>query len=297
MPLSKSLALIFVALWVCFATHPAIAQGDSKKPKLLVLFVVDGLPQRQIVAYRDQFASDGFRRFLNRGASFSNAFYAHATTLTAPGHATMLTGSYAYRSGIIANEWANQKTGDFEYCTGDIDYHYIDNKTSPRDGTSPKNLKAETLGDVLRKQNPKSKVISISGKDRGAILPAGKLGTAYMYQAQSGQFASTTYYMNQHPQWVDVFNSEKRADGYFKKEWKPLLNDDAYAISLPDNQAWYPKGGYLPKVIEGAVASSAPDPAFYGELLRSPFGDALTLDFARAAIRGEGLGKIMPQIF
>jgi predicted AlkP superfamily pyrophosphatase or phosphodiesterase len=97
--------------------------------------------------------------------------------------------------------------------------------------------------------------------------------------------------MNQHPQWVTVFNDEKRADAYFKKEWKPLLSEDAYAISLADNQNWYPKGGHLPKIIEGASNSTAPDPVFYGELLRSPFADALTLDFARAAIKGEFLGQ------
>ena len=113
--MSKYLCILLVAVLGCSFNSVATAQASPKRPKLLVLFVVDGLPQRQIVAYRDQFAEDGFARFLNKGASFSNAYYAHATTLTAPGHATMLTGSYAYRTGIIANEWTNQQTGEFEY--------------------------------------------------------------------------------------------------------------------------------------------------------------------------------------
>ena len=129
------------------------------------------------------------------------------------------------------------------------------------------------------------------GKDRGAILPAGKLGAAYMYQANNGQFASSTYYMNKHPEWVNAFNQEKKADAYFKKVWQPLLPEEAYAQSLPDGQEWYGKGGKLPKVIEGAANATTPDKLFYGELLRTPFADALTLDFARAAIKGEKLGQ------
>ena len=41
----------------------------------------------------------------------------------------------------------------------------------------------------------------------------------------------------------------------------------------------------------GVAADDAPGPAFYNAVMRSPFGDALTLDFARAAIAGEQLGQ------
>jgi predicted AlkP superfamily pyrophosphatase or phosphodiesterase len=148
----------------------------------------------------------------------------------------------------------------------------------------------ETVGDVLRRADPRSKVIGISGKDRGAILPAGKTGTAYMYMGGSGQFASTTYYMPQHPAWVNAFNDAKPADRYFKTEWKPLLPEAAYARSLPDSQPWFgPRGGKLPMLM-GAANDDKPGPNYYAALLASPFADALTLDFARAAIAGEQLG-------
>src|SRR6185503_7952636 len=153
----------------------------------------------------------------------------------------------------------------------------------------PKNLRAETVGDVLRRLDARSKVIAISGKDRGAILPAGHAGTAYMYQAETGQFASSTYYMNSHPQWVTDFHAAKPADAYFGKDWQPLLEASAYSRSLPDQQSWYPKGGSLPmKLSEG---QAAPGPRFYSAIMRSPYGDELTLAFARAALAGEGLGK------
>jgi len=261
------------------------------KPRLVVFLVVDGLPQRQVLALRDQLAPDGLARFLDRGAWFAQAHYGHAFTVTAAGHATMLTGAYPHRTGIIGNDWRDVNTGEQQYCTGDTSATYIGHKTQPLDGTSPKNLNAETVGDVLRRADARSKVIGISGKDRGAILPAGKTGTAYMYMSGTGHFASSTYYMNEHPSWVGAYNARKPADRYFKTEWKPLLPDAAYARSVPDGQSWFgPRGGKLPMMM-GVAADDAPGPAFYSSLLRSPFADVLTLEFARAAIAGEQLGR------
>jgi len=263
----------------------------SQPPKLLVFLVVDGLPQRQMTAYRDQLAPDGFARFLDRGTWFANANYGHAFTVTAAGHAVMLTGAHPNRTGIIGNEWRNPDNGVSVYNTEDKSATYIGHKTSAFDGTSPKNLKVQTVGDMLLAASPGSKVIAISGKDRGAILPAGKSGTAYMYMAESGGFASSTHYMAQHPAWVTAHNAASQADRYFKNEWKALLPEAAYARSLPDSQPWFgPAGGKLPMMM-GVAADDAPGPAFYTAVMRSPFGDALTLDFARAAIAGEQLGQ------
>ena len=260
------------------------------KPRLVVFLVIDGLPQWQITAYRDQLAGDGFARFLDRGAWYSQARYSHAHTVTAAGHATLLTGAYPHRSGIIGNDWRDPATGAQVYNTGDTAAKYIANVTNPLDGTSPRNLKVETVGDVLRRADPRSKVIAISGKDRGAILLAGKSGVAYMYMDDTGEFATSTYYMQQHPGWVTEFNAGKPADRYFKTQWKPLLPQAAYARSVPDDQPWFgQRGGKLPMLM-GAPADGAPGPAFYTGLLASPFIDALALDFARATIAGERLG-------
>jgi predicted AlkP superfamily pyrophosphatase or phosphodiesterase len=277
-------------LAAAFAVGSCASVEPLPKPKLVVLFVIDGLPQRQVTAYRDQLASDGLARFLDRGTWFSDAHYGYAFTVTGAGHATVLSGAYPHRSGIIGNEWVDPATGERVYCAGDTTATYIGNKTQPLDGTSPRNMKVETVGDVLRRVEPRSKVIGISGKDRGAILPAGHRGTAYMFMSESGQFASTTYYMPQHPAWVEAFNAAKPADRYFKTEWRAALPEPAYARSLPDNQPWFgPRGGALPMLM-GARADERPGPNYYNSLLRSPFVDALTFDFARAAIAGEQLG-------
>jgi predicted AlkP superfamily pyrophosphatase or phosphodiesterase len=289
-----SSVLLINLLTATVAATPAqarVAATQPARPKLVVLIAIDGLPQRQVLSYRTQLAPDGFNRFLQRGSWFANAHYGHAFTVTAAGHATMLTGAYPHRTGIIGNEWRDNQTGQSEYCTGDTSATYIGHPTNPLDGTSPKNLKVETLGDVLRRANPQSRVIALSGKDRGAILPAGKTGTAYMYMSSTGQFASSTYYMPQHPAWVNAFNAARPADRYFKMEWKALLPEAAYAQSLPDNQPWFgPAGGGLPARFS-APDDQVPGPNFYGSLLRGPFADALALDFARAAIDGEQLGQ------
>lgn len=280
--------VLAAALLSSCAASPPVALPP---PKLLVFMVVDGLPQRQVTGYRDQLAPDGLARFLDRGTWFANANYSHAFTVTAAGHAVMLTGAHPSQTGIIANEWRNPDTGVPVYNTEDLSATYIDHKTNAFDGTSPKLLKVQTVGDMLRGANPTSKVIAISGKDRGAILPAGKTGTAYMYMAASGGFASTTHYMAQHPAWVTAHNAAKPADRYFKTEWKALLPEAAYARSLPDSQPWFgPAGGKLPMLM-GVAADDTPGPAFYNAVMRSPFGDALVLDFARAAMAGEQLGQ------
>ena len=289
--------------WACFGLAGALASSSAaaapvalvapvaQRPKLVVLIAIDGLPQRQVLSYRDQLVPDGFARFLERGSWFANAHYAHGFTVTCPGHATLLTGAYPHRSGIIGNDWRDAQTGAPEYCAGDTSATYIGHLTRPLDGTSPKNLKVESLGDVLRRRDPLSKVIGISAKDRGAIMPAGKNGTAYIYMQSSGQFASTTYYMKEHPAWVNAFNARRPADRYFRAEWKALLPETAYARSLPDHQVWFgPAGGALP-MRYNAPDDTTPGPAFYSALIRGPYVDALTLDFARAAIGGESLGQ------
>ena len=270
----------------CAASAPVT---PAARPRLVVVLIIDGLPQRQVVDYRDQLAPDGLRRFLDRGSWFANAHYGHAHTVTAPGHATVMTGAHPATHGIISNEWRDPVSGQKRYCVEDAGAVYIGHRTRKGDGTSPRNLRVETVGDALRRVSPASKVIALSAKDRAAILSAGRAGVAYIYQSQSGEFGSTTYYMRMHPAWVDAFNAQKRADRYFGAEWKPLLEDAAYARSLADDHPAFSPGGSLPKRIGDTRGRAGP--GFYESLKASPFIDELTLDFARAAIAGEVLGS------
>lgn len=288
-PMQKLFALAFAAFAAGCAAPPSTPlPATPQRPALVVLLVVDGLPQRRLDAVRGQLAPDGLARFLQRGAWFPDAHFGHAHTVTAPGHAVIATGAYPARTGLVGNEWRNPATGALEYCVADPAHAYIGHETRRHAGTSPKNLRVATVGDVLRAADPAAKVISVAGKDRAAIPLAGHKGTAYVYQSATGQFTSTTYYMKAHPAWVDAFNAAKPADRYLGAEWRPLLPDDAYGDSLPDGQRWFARGGRLPKRAGEDRRAGA---AFYSELRGYPFFDQLVLDFARAAVAAEGLGR------
>jgi len=283
--------VVLILLFACLV-QAAIAAGNA--PKLVVVIVVDGLPQEQVLKYRAQYGAGGFRLLLQRGAWFGNAHHAHAVTLTAPGHAAVLSGAYPYQSGIIANEWIDRRTLAAVYCTGDPAHSYIGEETRKLDGTSPANLRVTTLGDELRYSNGgQSRVLALSGKDRGAILLAGKTGTAYMYMDKSGRFASTTYYMKEHPQWRERYYAARPQDRWFGKSWTLALPETAYARSIADGQPWFPNyrgmGNRFP--FAPGRGAAKPDAAYYAALMGTPYGDELTLEFARAAIEGENLGR------
>ncbi|WP_175423483.1 alkaline phosphatase family protein [Inhella inkyongensis] len=291
--LLRALTLATLSLLGAEAQTKPQGKLQDAPPRLVVLLVVDGLPMRQVQSLRPQFGTDGLRRFYDQGTVFTQAHYAHAHTVTAAGHATLATGAYPQRHGVVGNEWLNRASGASVYNTEDRAHRYLDNAATPPDaGTSPKNLLLPTFGDQLRQQQPQAKVIGISGKDRGAILPAGHRGTAYLYRSETGRITSSSYYMAQLPAWVHAFNAKFNADRFWQQRWSPLLPAVAYAQSTPDDQAWMGSAGFgkaLPATL--GAGHEAPGPRFYTDVLTSPFGDELLLDFARAAIRHEGLGQ------
>lgn len=274
-------------------------EAGPPRPKLVVVLVVDGLPNEQVLRYRDQF-NGGFKRLLQQGTVFGNAHQAHGITFTAVGHSAILTGAYPYQHGIISNEWIDAKTKKSMYCTQDTNSHYLGGEeTNESSGTSPANLRVSTLGDELRyATGGQAKVVTVSGKDRGAILLAGKMGTAYMYQEKTGNFASSNYYQPEHPKWVQNFsagnavNSVKPQDRFFDRPWCLAQAESAYAQDAKGNAiVSHPACPF--KAFEGVYrgAGDKPDANYYKALKNGPYVDQLSLDFARAAIEGENLGK------
>jgi predicted AlkP superfamily pyrophosphatase or phosphodiesterase len=289
--LATCLALCLAADWT-HAAAPAAATSAAAPPKLVVVLVVDGLPNEQVQRYRDQFSQGGFRRMLDQGAAFSNAHQAHGVTVTAIGHSAVLTGAYPYVHGIIGNNWIDPITRKSVYCTEDTNYTYINEETQPSDGTSPMRLKVNTLGDELRyATGSRSKVVTVSGKDRGAILLAGKTGTAYMYMDKTGNFASSTYYMKSHPEWVQKYQAAKPQDRYYGKSWAPLLPEAAYANDASEDLNAPKPGSHNRLPFTYYSESGEIDAGYYNLLKTGPYLDQLTLDFARAAVEGENLGR------
>lgn len=284
--------LLIVTCSLMAAMAGAAPASIPAVPKLVVVLVVDGLPNEQVQRYRDQFGTGGFRRLLDQGASFSNAHQAHGVTVTASGHAAILSGAYPYQHGVIGNNWIDPVSFKSVYCTEDAAHSYLNEETLAGDGTSPAKLRVSTLGDELRyASGNRAKVMAVSGKDRGAILLAGRSGTAYMYMEKTGNFASSSYYMSAHPQWVQRYQQTKPQDRYYGKSWVPLLADSAYAQDA---------GDAFHAGVEGAAGrfrfsyyseSGNIDADYYKRLKATPALDEMTLDFARAAIDGENLGR------
>jgi hypothetical protein len=154
-------------------------------------------------------------------------------------------------------------------------------------------MKVTTVGDELIYANGKSKVVAISGKDRSAIGLAGQFGTAYMHSTQTGRFITSDYYMSDYPDWWKAFYAGKPQNKYFGQAWTPLLPEEAYARSVPDDRPWSTnyKGLGTRFPIASAGDPKEPNAAYYDTMIWTPFGDLLTLDFVKAAIEGENLGS------
>jgi predicted AlkP superfamily pyrophosphatase or phosphodiesterase len=287
------LSLYGAALALVASAAPAAAASVKPPPKLVLFMVVDGFPQEQLVKYYDQYGEGGFKRILDGGAWYGNNHYSHATTYTGVGHATLLSCAHPYKHGVIGNDWLDKKTGERLYSTEDKTRKYLGEETPAHAGTSPFNIKVTAVGDELIYANRKSKVIAISGKDRSAIGLAGQNGIAYMHSTSTGRFITSDYYMEAYPAWWTEFYAEKPQDKYFGQTWTLLLDEAAYARSEPDDRAWSTKykglGTKFPHPISGGA--DKPGKAYYDAMMWTPYGDLLTLDFVKAAIEGEALGR------
>ena len=271
-----TLALLGLTLAVLCSLPAAFASAYNARPKLVVVIVIDQFRGDYLERYRDQFGDGGFRVFLDRGAYFTDCNYDYANTRTAPGHATLFTGSYTSGHGIVANEWWDPRKKKLVTSVEDDATKLVGSgNTGP--GTSPHNLLSDTLGDELKlATGGKARVFAISLKDRAAILPAGFSGdAAYWIDAKNGDWITSTYYRNDLPEWVRNFNgkrpSEGRAEKYWNREWK-----DSDGTTLGSTA---PRNGK-----DGA-------PAWFYEVVGStPFANEYQFEFAKELILYEKLG-------
>jgi hypothetical protein len=187
--------------------------------------------------YYNRYSNGGFKRLINQGFSAENTFINYTPTYTGCGHASIYTGSVPAINGIIGNNWYDPEIGRDVYCTEDKDVKTVGSATKAGE-MSPKNLLTTTITDELRiATNFKSKVIGISLKDRGSILPAGhSANAAYWYDGESGGFVTSTYYMPQLPNWLTAYNNTKPANLFYAKNWETLYPIATYTQSTADNK-------------------------------------------------------------
>jgi predicted AlkP superfamily pyrophosphatase or phosphodiesterase len=273
-----------IALGICTA---GVQAAPPKAPKLVVAILVDQLRYDYLDRFHSQFVEGGFRELTDKGAFMTFAQYNYYPTITAPGHASFFSGSSPMMHGVISNDWFDKRSGEMMYCVEDDSVKGVG--TDAKEGQrSPRNFIGATVADQMR-LHWGSKVVGISVKDRGAILPAGKKPTgAYWFEAASGNFITSSYYRAELPAWVKAFNDSKRPDAFVGQTWERLLDEKQY--SAPDDAAGEghlagEKGSTFPhKVIKEEAEG-------YEPILSTPFGNQLLAEFAKAAIEGEGLGQ------
>src|SRR3989338_9099845 len=215
------------------------AAAAAPKPKLVVMITIDQLRGDMPWRFKDRFTG-GFRYLMDNGIAYSNAHYRHSTTFTAVGHATLATGGNAAQHGMPGNDWFDDKTGERVYCIEDQRHPMIGGKVDAKTkhkGTSPRNITSSTIGDELViASGYKSRMFSVSIKDRGGIIPGGQLGKAFWYSSGSGQFNTSTYYYDKYPAWADAWNKADHAGKYQNVTWNLKQDKSRYVYADHDNR-------------------------------------------------------------
>ena len=268
-------------------------QSLYAQPKLVVGVVVDQMRYDYLTRFWDLYTDRGFKRLINQGFNCKNNHYNYVPTYTAPGHASIFTGTSPQVHGIIANNWYDKQEKKKVYCVDDNTVNGL-GTTLAAGQMSPKRLETTSIADQNRLHTQfRGKSIGIAIKDRGAILPAGHSANAayWFLGGEEGKWISSSYYMNELPSWVQNFNANEPAKKYLNT-WNTLLPIAQYTQSGSDANAY--EFGFKGK--ENAdfpynLAKLAPENGGYDILKATPFGNSLTLDFALAAIENEALGK------
>lgn len=281
-------SLSFFIVFIVFSPDVS-AQSQQDRPKLIVGVVVDQMRWDYLYRYQDRYTEGGFKRMLRQGFTCENAHIPYSPTATGPGHACVYTGSVPAIHGIIGNQWYDRNSGKTINCVEDSTVQLVGVESGPL--RSVRNLLVTTIGDELKlSNNMRSKVIGVSFKDRGAILPAGHMSDgSYWYHGSSGRFITSTYFMDDLPQWVKDFNARKLPDEYLTRTWETLYPIETYEQSTEDDKSY--EGRMIGKESPVFPYDYSSQKGKYGVLSTSVFGNSLTFEMAKAAIEGENLGR------
>jgi hypothetical protein len=283
---------LLVAVVVLGAAESACAEAPAaapEHPRLVVFVSVDQMHSEYLSRFGSLFQG-GLKRVNEEGAVFPNAYYRHANSETGPGHALLLSGRHARDNGIVANEWFDRLEGKTVNVVDDPAATAV---PGPGRGASPAHFIGVTLGDLLKKASPASRVVGVAMKDRAAILMTGpRADAAFWYAHESKGFGTSTYYMRALPPWLAAWNAAGHIDALAGKMWTRLLSDEALyrRFAGPDDVKgeWDNVDSVFPHRIRGAPGSAE----FYEEeVRRAPFIDELTLDVALQAMKAYELGK------
>lgn len=269
-------------------------ENKKEAPKLVVGIVVDQMRYDYLTRFKNRFGEGGFKRLLRDGFSLENAHFNYIPTYTAPGHASIFTGTSPENHGIISNSWYDKFDKKWVYCVDDERYNTIGN--DGKEGKkSPYRMFTSTITDQLQlAQKFRGKTIGIGIKDRSAILPAGHTANAaYWFDGgNNGQWITSSFYVDALPKWVTDFNSSNIADNLLNESWSTLYDINTYSQSRSDNNEFEGtyKGEETP-TFPHDLPNLRKQNGNYSLIKGTPAGNTITKEFAKAAIAGENLGK------
>lgn len=266
----------------------------SQKPKLVVGIVVDQMRYDYLTRYWDRYNDGGFKKLLNNGYNCRNTHYNYMPTYTGPGHASIYAGTTPENHGIISNTWYDKVNDKATYCTSDSRYKTV-GSTSAYGQMSPAKMLSTTITDELKlASNGKGKTIGISIKDRGAILPAGhNANAAYWFEGgNSGKWISSSFYMEELPQWLQKLNEKKPAEKYLNQAWNTLYPITTYSNSIHDDNEYEVLFRTEQKPVFPHDLPALKDSNGNYSLIKStPYGNTILKELALATIKNEALGK------
>lgn len=289
--MQKNIFLLGIFIFLLSFQKEITAQ---EKPTLVVGIVVDQMRYDYLTRYYERYGNDGFKRLLHEGYSLENAHFNYIPTYTAVGHTSIYTGATPDHHGIIGNNWYDKFLKKSIYCVDDSNYSSV-GTDSDYGKKSPYRLATTTVTDqLLLAQNMRGKSIGIALKDRSAILPVGHTATAaYWFEGKDkGHFITSSFYRNDLPIWVTDFNKQQKAQYYTSKPWNTLYDIKTYKNSTADNSIFEGvfTGEKLP-IFPHDIPNLKKENGNLSIISETPFGNSITLDFAKAAIIGENLGK------
>ena len=229
----------------------------------------------------------GFKRLLDGATIYDNVYHDHVPTFTAVGHATIFTGVPPSVHGIVANNWFDTRIKKKVYAVEDTVHKKVWGEPDGK-GYSPHHLRVPTVGDLLKLRNPTSKVVSVSLKDRSAIISGGKTPDfAFWYDFMQGQWTTSSYYADDIPKWVKNYNQKAHAAYHIPEVWRlhPLLHGlrNKYDHS-PYERSPFKDMPVFPYQIMDAISS------YPGTVASTPWGNAITFDFAKTVLKSMKLG-------
>jgi predicted AlkP superfamily pyrophosphatase or phosphodiesterase len=284
-PLALLAACVLLALWPAAGQAPAAPAGPQ--PRLVLFVSIDQMRFDYLTRFSPLYKG-GFRTLLERGAVFTQAMYRHANNETGPGHAVLLSGRSGAHSGIVANEWYDAA---LKRVVNVVEDPAVSPVGGAGRGASPAQFIGFTVGDMLKKRTPASRIVGVSLKDRSAILMSGpRADAAYWYETAEGRFITSTYYMKEAPPWLQAWNARRVADSRAGTSWTRLLPDESVYLKYagPDDVKgeWDNRDTVFPH----RIRSAPPAVEFYDDLRRTPFADEMTLEVALEAMAAHELG-------